>query len=301
MKILITGSSGFFGSKIANYFSKQGDEVFSLNHDRGDYKYNLAFEIPVFDQDFDMIIHCAGKAHSAPKSLKEKEEFFHINLNGTKNLCAALEGMPNKPKSFIFISTVAVYGATEGEGITEESRLKGKDPYAKSKIQAEMFLSEWTEKNNVILGILRPPLIVGPNPPGNLGAMLNGIKTGKYLSIGKADAKKSMVWIEDIPSIISKIAKIGGVYHLTDGHHPTFGELEKEIAFHLNKKKPISIPLWLAYILASVGNLLGEKAPINTKKLKKITSSLTFDDSKARNKLGWQSTKVMDKIHEIIS
>lgn len=42
-----------------------------------------------------------------------------MNLQGTKNLCTALE-QSGIPKSFIFISTVAVYGCDSGENITEE-------------------------------------------------------------------------------------------------------------------------------------------------------------------------------------
>src|SRR5690606_24129185 len=102
----------------------------------------------------------------------------------TRNLCRALEGLGNVPKSFIFISSVAVYGLQEGEGVGENHPLNGTTPYAESKILAESWLKQWAAENNVILSILRLPLIVGPNPPGNLGAMINGIKSRKYLSIG---------------------------------------------------------------------------------------------------------------------
>jgi len=73
------------------------------------------------------------------------------------------------PESFIFVSTVAVYGCETGEDIDENHPLKGNTPYALSKIQAEKFLTEWCHTNNVKLGIIRPSLIAGPNPPGNLG------------------------------------------------------------------------------------------------------------------------------------
>jgi nucleoside-diphosphate-sugar epimerase len=54
------------------------------------------------------------------------------------------------------------------------------------------------------------------------------------------------------------------------------------------------MPMWLARIIANLGDLLGSKAPFNTKKLKKITSDLTFDDSKAREAFGWNPTHVLD-------
>lgn len=44
--------------------------------------------------------------------------------------------------------------------------------------------------HGVTLGIIRPSLIAGPNPPGNLGAMIHGMRSGKYFSVGKGEAKK---------------------------------------------------------------------------------------------------------------
>lgn len=116
-----------------------------------------------------------------------------MNLQGTKNLCAALE-KSGIPQAFIFISTVAVYGCEFGSNITEKHPLNGDTPYALSKIQAEEFLTEWCNKHGVILSIIRPSLIAGPNPPGNLGAMIKGIKTGRYLSIGGGKARKAYLW-----------------------------------------------------------------------------------------------------------
>ena len=54
------------------------------------------------------------------------------------------------------------------------------------------------------------------------------------------------------------------------------------------------MPMWLARIIAKFGDLLGTKAPLNTNKLKKITSDLTFDDSKARETFGWNPTHVLE-------
>lgn len=98
-----------------------------------------------------------------------------MNLRGTIHLCDALE-VVGMPKVLIFISTVAVYGCEFGELVTEKHPLDGTTPYAKSKIQAEEYLTEWCERHHVTLGILRPSLLAGKDAPGNLGAMVNGVK-----------------------------------------------------------------------------------------------------------------------------
>lgn len=297
--ILTTGGSGFLGSVLTN-FLKRDNKLFDIqdfSNTRIDITKPLEIDI---NSSFDIIIHAAGKAHLIPLSVKEEKAFYDVNYIGTINLCQAIDKLINKPKAFIFISTVAVYGLEKGEMITESYPLNGITPYAKSKILAEKYLIDWSSKNNIILSILRLPLVVAPNPPGNLGAMINGIKTGKYFSIGKADAKKSMVWGEDIAQVIPKLAETGGIYNLTDGYHPTFRELEKSISFALGKSQPRKIPLIVAKVFAAIGDLLGKRAPINTRKLNKITSFLTFNDYKANKYLGWKPQRVLGKIHEIV-
>src|SRR5690606_35196809 len=142
-------------------------------------------------------------------------------------------------------------------------------------------------KYNIKIAILRLPLVVGANPPGNPGAMIAGIKSVRYFRIGKAAPKKSMIWGADIVEILPALIEKGDVYNLTDGHHPTFGELEATIAAALNKKKPKKIPILLAQAIGFIGNLLGPKSPLSSDKIKKIIKPLTFDDGKARANLNW--------------
>jgi nucleoside-diphosphate-sugar epimerase len=70
--------------------------------------------------------------------------------------------------------------------------------------------------------------------------------------------------------------------------------LSTAIAILKQKRKPYNMPLFVAKIIGFVGDLLGEKAPINTLKLIKITSDLTFDDSKARSLLNWKPERVLE-------
>src|SRR5690554_4382311 len=294
---LITGASGFLGRLLADALKKKGAQVTGQGRAGQDLNLDITqpFSLPK-DLDWDIIVHSAGKAHSVPRTAEEEQVFYQVNLEGTKNLCTAIEKLPKKPEAFVFISTVAVYGVDSGVLIPEDAPLNGTSPYAKSKILAEEWLGEWAEKTGIVLGILRLPLIAGPNPPGNLGAMINGIKSGRYLSIGKATARKSVVWAEDIADVIPKLASVGGTYNLTDGYHPSFGELERTIADSLGKKAPIKIPMVLAKVLGYAGDLLGDRFPVNSDKLGKITSTLTFDDSKARQLLAWEPGRVLDRL-----
>lgn len=71
------------------------------------------------------------------------------------------------------------------------------------------------------------------------------------------------------------------VYNLTDGYHPSFKEHSSLISQQLNKKCSREYLGSVSKAVAAVGDMLGNRAPVNSVKLKKITSDPTFDDSKA--------------------
>lgn len=291
-KLLFTGGTGFFGKNVMPILSKQYVvTTCGITHDDM-IKANLAKDVPVLPEKYDVVLHACGKAHVVPKTEAEKQAFYDVNYQGTINLCKALENA-GVPKSLVFISTVAVYGCEFGDLITEEHPLEGDTPYAESKIMAEKYLMEWCEKNKVTLGILRPSLLAGKNAPGNLGAMVNGVKKGFYLNIAGGKVKKSVLMAEDIANLLPLLVEIGGIYNVCDTYQPTFGELSASVAKQLGKHKPISIPYWMAWCMAKVGDLLGSKAPINSYKLEKMTKSLTFSNVKARKELGWEPLDVL--------
>jgi nucleoside-diphosphate-sugar epimerase len=292
-KLLFTGGTGFFGKNVMPILGRQY-EVTTCGITIGNVlKTNLAKEVPPLIQHYDTVLHAAGKAHSVPKNIAEENDFFDINLKGTVNLCAALE-KSGIPDSFIFISSVSVYGLDHGELITESHSLLAKDPYGVSKIQAESFVQEWCKSHNVVCTILRLPLVVGANPPGNLGAMIRGIEKGYYFNIAGGKAKKSMVLAGDVANILLEASEIGGVYNLTDGYHPCFFDLSNSISKQYRKSRIINLPFTIAKNIALVGDIIGNSFPLDSNKLGKITSELTFDDSKARKILGWNPNKVID-------
>lgn len=292
-KLLFTGGTGFLGKNVMPILQKDYEVTTCGITPEDMIQANLAKLVPELPQQYDIVLHAAGKAHVVPKTEEEKQLFFDINYQGTVNLCKALEQV-GVPKALVFISTVAVYGCESGELITEEHPLNGETPYAKSKIMAEEYLTSWCKEHGVILGILRPSLLAGKNAPGNLGAMVNGVRKGFYMNIAGGRVIKSVLMAEDIARLLPLVAEKGGVYNVCDTRQPSFGELSISVARQLGKRKPISIPYWMAWCMAKVGDLLGSKAPINSYKLSKMTESLTFSNEKARRELGWEPLDVLE-------
>lgn len=292
MNILLTGSNGFLGKTFYNYLSKDNC-VFTLNRNNSDYNYDLSFQIPNFTECFEIVIHAAGKAHFVPRNSIEGDLFEKNNINGTLNL---LKGF-NKdrlPKKFIFISSVSVYGRNFGELISEDTTLQATDYYGLSKIKTEQIIINWCMKNNIIFTILRLPLVVGMNPPGNLLNMINAIKDGKYFNIGNGDTRKSMVLAEDVAKYLLISSNHNGVFNLTDGKHPSFREISLKIAKDLNKKNIIKIPYSIAYVIAFFLSIFGSFSPFNLKVLNKMTKTLTFSDELAKRTFNWSPQCVLN-------
>lgn len=289
MKILLTGASGFLGKVLQQRLSKH-HEVHTLGRSaESTWQQDLTHELPELPL-YDMVIHAAGKAHVVPKTKEEERAFFQINHLGTKHLLKALERNP--PRSFVFISSVAVYGREEGMHITEDIALDGTTPYALSKIKAEEEVQAWSQRFHVASIILRLPLIVGAEAPGNLGSMLKAIRKGYYVRIGRGETRRSMVLAQDVVEFIPSLLQKKGIYNLTDGIHPSFAQLEDKIAAHYHRKVH-ALPIALVRVFAKIGDWL-PFSPINSYRLHKLTAHLTFSDEQARRELLWQPQSVLD-------
>lgn len=291
--LLFTGGTGYLGRNVKPIL----DQIYEVTTigitDRDMIKANFVTDILELPQRYDIVLHAAGKAHTYPKTESEKQAFYDVNYKGTIHLCDTLEKV-GVPKSFIFISTMAVYGSDGSACVTEEFPLKGDTPYAKSKLMAEEYLTVWCKKHNVTLGILRPALLAGPNPPGNLGAMIKGIQMGHYLSIDHSKARKSFLMVYDIAHVVPPLAKVGGVYNICDDDSVSYRQLEEVICKQLKRKMPVSIPMWLARWMAKVGDKVGEKAPINSLKLTKLTRTSIYSNAKIRAALDWKPLNVIE-------
>lgn len=294
MRLLFTGASGFLGQNIEAILRERYDSVTTVGlGETDDLTVNLALTEPNLTEHFDIVLHSAGKAHVVPRTKEEADAFFAVNYGGTVNLCKALERV-GVPKSMVYVSTVAVYGCESGELITEEHALNGSTPYARSKIMAEEYLTDWCGKHGVILTILRPSLLAGKNPTGNLLDMVRGIGKGFYVNIAGGKVRKSIMMAEDIARLLPLVAGIGGIYNVCDTRQPTYGELSRVIAGQLGKRQPLSIPFFVAKGLALAGDIIGGRFPINSARLDKLTKPLTFSNAKAVKTLNWQPMNVLE-------
>lgn len=301
MNVLLTGASGFLGSRIYRELVQQhtvttlGRTPVGNRHIHCDLTQVMSVVLP---DSYDIIINAAGKAHSAPYRAAERADYERVNVHGIIRLLSLLEQLPKLPKSFVHISTVLVYGRLAGHLLTEITPLDANDAYGLSKVMAEDVVRSWTKRNGVCLTILRLPLVVAGNPRGNLAAMMKAIRRGYYIRIGTGSARRSMVRADDVAAVIIRAAEVNGTFNLTDGYHPSVREVEESIARQAGKKIRLIVPLNLAKTLAYIGDginrLVGRRFPLDSIALQKLTHSLTVSDELARKQLEWNPRPVLD-------
>lgn len=289
--LLLTGATGFLGRNILPVLQESFDSVTTLGRSSSnDITADLSCEIPLLGRRFDSVIHAAGKAHVLNPATADLDEFYNVNFQGTVNLCKALDAAGTMPKQLVFISSVAVYGPEAPLGADESAPLEATSAYGRSKIEAERFLEQWCEERGVLLTILRLPLLVGPDAPGNLGAMTEAIRRGRYFNIGRRPVLKSMLCVEDGARALPFLMSRGGVFNLCASQPVSVADLAACIARAQGRRKPITIPAWIMRLGASFGDFV-PGFPLNSVRLEKLTHSLVFSNAKALA-TGWQPDEI---------
>lgn len=279
--MLITGSCGFLGRYLCHEFSDCDVTTLGLNP-RNHIVCDLALHTPQFSRKFDLVVHAAGDTRA------DKAE--PVNHQGTINLCKGLEANP--PQQLVFISSVQVYGKSQGENYDETTPLEPTTNYGKSKLNAELYLREWCDSHGVTLSILRPSLIVGAGMKGTLRSMVNGIYRGYYHHIKGNDARRSVVHATDVSTVVKRIAHKGGSFNVTDGVNPTVKDLAEALSYRMGDKRIYSMPMWVAQFAAKMGDIISPSFPVTTAKLAQLTNTLTFNSDAIANELDWTPNSV---------
>ena len=289
--ILLTGHTGFLGSVIYKSLVKEF-VVYTLGRSE-DCDYRVDFlnwdgrlELK---HSIDAVVHVAGLAHG--KSTSEKD-MLRVNYDIVTSLASICEA--RGIKNFVFISSVAVYGKSFGFALDETIECKPTSVYGESKLKSEKHIHNWVMQDSKRSQIsLRLPLILGPNPPGNLGKLIASIQSGKHIYLKGNEARKSIVFASDVASFISNWLKNdekkSGIVNLTSGEAPTFNWIENLIRQYTSSKFFFAFPvgfLWKTIVFLK--HRLGISIPV----LGKIFYPLTFSDQLARDEFNYQSKEL---------
>ncbi|HCN84401.1 MAG TPA: hypothetical protein DIT07_12390 [Sphingobacteriaceae bacterium] len=184
IKLLITGATGFLGINILRYLKRDSDiEIHILTRDKLKSADLIDIEqanIITYDEimnfsEYDTILHLAGIAHNS-KKVKDPEVYCKVNFELTKYLYENF--LESRAGKFIFLSTVAVYGNSHTQVLTESCIPAPATDYSKSKLLAEEFIIAKEVPLKKSYYILRSALVFGPGNKGNFSSLSNFVSKG---------------------------------------------------------------------------------------------------------------------------
>jgi len=228
MRIGITGTGGFVGSRFMEY-NKKRFSLFPI----------ILRNIKPADLDLsglDAIVHLAGKAHEM--NTIDDQVYDDVNFGLTKEL--AVEAKKKGVQSFIYISSVKVYGDKEDLFVDEDSLCHPTDAYGKSKLKAENFLKSIQDEQFKV-AIIRPPLVYGPGVKGNMIRLLKLAEKNTLLPFGGVSNKRSMVFLDNLVELINRAieTRAMGIFVAGDEKPVSTGELLSLIRGFMGKKAGI--------------------------------------------------------------
>ena len=283
-KILLFGSNGFLGSHLQ---SKLDGEVIGVNIRQHHWQENIPDDANVF-------INCIGKAHDHNGTATE-HDFYFANYELVKVLFE--EFLKSNAQLFIHISSIAAVEENERtEVLTENSVGNPQSHYGKSKKAAEEYLLKQSLPSGKKIFILRPTMIHGEGDKGNLTLLYKIITKGIPYPLGAFKNSRTFVSVDNVAFLMNEIIKKykeieGGIYHITDDE-PLSTKKIIEIIGEAKGKKPIvlSPPKFLINSLAKMGDMIS--LPINSKRLKKMTSNLIVSNQKIKTALNIDSLPI---------
>lgn len=290
MRVLVTGANGFIGRALCGMLTGSGVTVHRCVRRApgsgdtfvvGDIDGSTDWRAPL--AGCDAVVHLAGRAHQlgdrAPDPL---EEFRRVNVQGSLALFsqAAAQGV----KRFVYLSSIGVNGNQTVSPFTEADVPRPCEPYALSKLEAEAGLRRLSGETGLELVIIRPPLVYGPDAPGNFGRLVHWVCKGIPLPLGAIHNRRSMVSLGNLLDFIAVCLKstsaANQVFVVSDGQDLSTTDLLRRVARLTNRpERLIPVPAaWLEAMLL----VLGARDTA-----RRLCGDLQIDISKARQLLAW--------------
>jgi len=236
MNVLMTGATGFVGRHCVEEIQKLGT-IISLGR-KGDIVFDLV-NIPTSSDrvkvpnSLDAVIHVAALTQKTKNDNTLPEEYQKQNVLGTNHFLELLD--TSRVKQFIYVSTLDVYGDTNGQPISETTAPHPQSPYAKSKYEAEQLCCNWTTQRNIPFCIARLGLVYGPGEEAYEKVIPHyirrALKNEPLTVYGDGHVKRDFIYVVDVAKALRLLIekKAVGIYNIANGISITITELARLI------------------------------------------------------------------------
>lgn len=258
MNILITGGTGFIGSKLTKSLIKQGHNVTILSRDPNKVSALFGSVVTALsdlrqltsDSSYQVIINLAGAPiFDARWSEARKQLLRNSRIDLTTQLVESMSHMHVKPDVFISGSAIGYYG-DQGDNILTEQSVSRAD-------FSQQLCADWeaaaisAEKYGIRVCLIRTGLVIAGGG-GLLQRMLLPFRLGLGGRLG--DGKQWMSWIHRQDWIAIAEAMITdnsmhGAYNATAPNPVTNTEFTKTLAACLKRPALLPVPAWLLKML----------------------------------------------------
>ena len=290
--ILVTGATGFIGSRLVEELINKGYNVTSLirKGKKGNPKSKIIYgdltdkKINFNDNQFDCVFHLAS--HTPLE--KNKKVLQKVNLEGTKKLFNEIKTIT---KSIIYISGLGVYGETGEIIVNENQKYNPNTNFVKIRLDAEKFLKDSTSKNKIDFAVIHFGDVYGPD--GWFYEMLiKRLKKNTFRMPKGGEYYKGFVHVDDaVGSMMAVLEnkRFGESFIVADSNPVTFKEFSNFTADQINAKHPGSVPMFLA------------KAILGGDLIKLLTTSMKVSNKKISEIYEFKYSNYKEGIKQIIS
>lgn len=225
MRILVTGTEGYIGTRLAPLLNADGHEVTGL--DTGFYRDGWLYSPPQHPQvsprtlimdlrdvtaqtfeGFDAVVHLAELSND-PLGENKPEVTYHINHRGSVQLAtfAKQAGV----KRFVYASSCSVYGLGSGEWLDETSPPNPQTAYAKCKTLVEKDVTPLAD-GSFCVTFLRNATAYGASPRMRFDIVINDLcglawTTRKIAMTSDGSPWRPVVHVEDICGAVRAVLR----------------------------------------------------------------------------------------------